>query len=145
MIFILNKSFCFILYIFIYFYILMINKNYCYALLGASKNPEKYGYKIFNDLLEKWYSIYPVNPKWGELLGQKIFENLEELIEQIRIPDVVIFVLPPKLSLKLLEIIKKINIKKVWFQPGSYDDLCLRFCEKHGIEEVHNACMMMKG
>ncbi len=41
----------------------MISKDYTYALVGASNTPEKYGYKVFKDLLEKGYYIFPVNPK----------------------------------------------------------------------------------
>jgi predicted CoA-binding protein len=30
----------------------MINKDFLYAVVGASNNEEKYGYKVFKDLLE---------------------------------------------------------------------------------------------
>jgi len=30
----------------------MINKDFRYAVVGASNHEEKYGYKVFNDLIE---------------------------------------------------------------------------------------------
>ncbi len=123
----------------------MINKNYIYALVGASNNPEKFGYKVFKDLLEKGYQIFPVNPKWGELLEQKVFTNLDEIVNKKNMLDVVIFVTPPSISLQILETVNKLGIKKVWFQPGASDENCLNFCKEHTIEEIHDACMMLRG
>ncbi len=123
----------------------MISKDYTYALVGASNNPEKYGYKVFKDLLEKGYHIFPVNPKWGEILGQKVFSTLDEIVTQKNTLDVVIFITPPTVSFQILQTVHKLGIKKVWFQPGASDEVCLSFCKEHSIEAVHDACMMIRG
>ncbi len=123
----------------------MINKDYTYALVGASNNPEKYGYKVFKDLLEKGYHIFPVNPKWGEILNQKVFTSLEEVVSQEHTLDVVIVITPPSVSLQILQIVHELGIKKVWFQPWASDEACLNFCEEHAIKEIHDACMMIRG
>lgn len=123
----------------------MINKQYTYALVGASWNIEKYGYKVFKNLLEKGYTIYPINPKWWKLLWQEVFTSLINSKIKCWNIDVVIFVTPPNVSFKVLEEVKKLTIKKVWFQPWANDEACIDFCNAHGIEEVHNACMMVRG
>jgi predicted CoA-binding protein len=41
---------------------MFINKNYTYALVGASENPKKYGNIILNDFNDNGYHIIPVNP-----------------------------------------------------------------------------------
>jgi predicted CoA-binding protein len=118
-----------------------INKEYVYAVVGASHNPEKYGNKVYKDLLDAGYNVYPVNPKGGELYGNEVFTSLELLPER---PDVVDFVIPPDLVLEILPIVKKLGIKKVWLQPGSESDDAIRFCEENGIECIYGACIMVE-
>ncbi len=122
----------------------MIDTHYTYALVGASNNPEKYGYKVFKDLLDKKYTIFPINPKWGTILGQKVFTHLGSLCETTTV-DVAIFITPPHITLWLLDEVKKLGITKVWFQPWASDDACIAFCKAHAIEEIHDACMMLRG
>ncbi len=37
------------------------------ALVGASKNPAKYGNIILKDLLSKGFEVLPVNPNYDEI------------------------------------------------------------------------------
>lgn len=46
----------------------MIDKNFIYAVVGASNNEEKYGYKVFKDLLDAGYKVLPINPSEKEIL-----------------------------------------------------------------------------
>lgn len=119
----------------------MINKNYTYAIVGASSNPEKYGYKVLADLLSAGYTAVPVNPKGGEILGQKVFGDLSELAS---LPDVVIFVVQPEVAVAVLKKAKALGIKKFWFQPGSESDEAREYCDKEKLEAVFNACIMVK-
>jgi uncharacterized protein len=92
----------------------MINKDFIYAVVGASNNQEKYGHKVFKDLLDAEYKVVPVNPTEKEILEQEVYPTLSEIPEQI---DVVIFVTPPMVTEKVLEEVKKLGIKNVRMQP----------------------------
>lgn len=50
------------------------------AIIGASHNTEKIGYKILENIVGGGYEgrILPVNPKGGEILGHKVYESLDE-------------------------------------------------------------------
>lgn len=37
-----------------------------FAVVGATDNPEKYGHRIFKNLKNRGYEVYPVNPKLKE-------------------------------------------------------------------------------
>ena len=65
----------------------MINKNFLYAVVGASNNEEKYGHKVFKDLLDAGYKVVPINPSEQEILGEKVYPTLSEVRKNI---DVVI-------------------------------------------------------
>lgn len=51
------------------------------AIIGASKDPTKRGYRSIQKLLEDGFSgaIYPVNPKETEILGRRAYASLEDI------------------------------------------------------------------
>lgn len=119
----------------------MINKDFFYAVVGASNNQEKYGYKVFKDLLNAWYKVVPVHPNEREILWTKVSSRLSEVKEHI---DRVIFVTQPVVTEKILEEVKTLGIKNVWLQPGAQSDKAIQFCKDNTIECVHDACIMIQ-
>ena len=119
----------------------MINKKFLYAVVGASNNEEKYGYKVFKDLIDAGYKAIPIHPSEKEILGEKVYTHLSDVKEKI---DVVIFVTQPKVTEKVLEEVKTLGIKNVWLQPGAQSDAAIQFCEKNNIECIHDACIMIQ-
>lgn len=53
------------------------------AIVGASANPEKRGHQVVAALLASGFggSIYPINPRGGDLLGLDVIESIEALPE----------------------------------------------------------------
>lgn len=117
----------------------MINKNNVYALIGASRNPSKYGYILLDYLKNNNFQVIPVNPREKEILNLKVYKNLSEIKTKI---NTVIFVVPPVITEKVLEEVARLNIKNVWMQPGSESDRAIKYCEKNNINCVHDACIM---
>lgn len=115
------------------------NKNLSYAIVGASNNENKFGYKIFKSLLNSKYNVYAVNPKEKQVLGQKCYKSLSEIPEDI---DVVNFVVPSNVTLKVLEEAFELGIEKVWFQPGSFNENCISFCRQNKILYVNEFCLL---
>lgn len=118
-----------------------IDKNNVYAVIGVSKNPEKYGHKVFKDLTSAGYDVYPVNPNETEILGHKVYTQLSDINEKI---DVVIFVVPPNVTLEVLKEVNELGIKSVWFQPGSESPEAIEYCKINKIESIHDACIMIE-
>jgi predicted CoA-binding protein len=57
---------------------------------------------------------------------------------------VVIFVVPPQVTEKVLEEVRDLWIKNVRMQPGAQSSQAISFCEKCGINCVHDACIMIQ-
>ena len=57
------------------------NKSNSIALVGASKNPDKYGNKILKDLISKGYRVFPINKSEKEIEGLEVFKNVTDLKE----------------------------------------------------------------
>lgn len=115
----------------------MIEKSI--AIIGVSDDPNKYGYKIFKDLLEAGVLATGINPKKSLILEHKIYPDLKSLREP---PQLVITVVPPKITEKVIEECHELGIKEVWMQPGSESNTAIEKAQKYGIHVTHHACIM---
>jgi predicted CoA-binding protein len=50
-----------------------------WAVVGANENPEKYGNMIYRKLRAKGYEVYPVNPNYETVEGDKCYKDLSSL------------------------------------------------------------------
>jgi predicted CoA-binding protein len=118
-----------------------LNTENVFAVVGASRDPEKYGHQVYRDLLNAGYRVYCVNPNADEVLGNKCFPNLGVLPVK---PDVVDVVVPSKITEQIVKICKKLGITKVWMQPGSESEAAISFCEENGMDVIHGVCVMVE-
>jgi hypothetical protein len=118
-----------------------LNKKNIFAVVGASRNPKKYGYEVYKDLKNAGYEVYAVNPNAEEILGDKCYVSLENLPVK---PDVVDVVVPSKVTEEVVKTCEKLGITKVWMQPGSESEKAIKFCEENGINLVHGVCVMVE-
>ncbi len=118
-----------------------LDKKNVFAVVGASRDPQKYGYQVYKDLKNAGYAVYPINPNADEISGEKCYPSLENLPKK---PDVVDVVVPPKVTEQIVETCKKLGIAKVWMQPGSESEKAIEFCEGNGIDAVYGVCVMIE-
>ena len=118
-----------------------LNKRNIFAVVGASRESEKYGYKVYKDLKEAGYKVYPINPNTDKILGDKCYPNLGDLPTK---PDVVNVVVPPKITEEIVKTCKRLGITRVWMQPGSESETAIKFCHENGIEVVYGVCVMIE-
>ncbi len=117
-----------------------INKNNIFAVVGVSKDETKYGRKVFDDLKNAGYKAYPVNPKLEFILEDKCYASLKDLPVK---PDVVSFVVSPKVVESVIIECKELGINKIWLQPGSESEKVINYCKDNNIECLHNQCIML--
>lgn len=118
--------------------------KFSYAVIGASADPEKYGHRVFKDLLDAGYDVIPVNPKGGELLGRRVWGSVREAAASGKRADVAVFVVPPAVGLGLLPEMAESGVRKLWFQPGSESEAIRAYCVEHGLDCVMDACIMIE-
>ena len=111
------------------------------AVVGVSQREEKFGYKIFRDLLKEGFNVKGINPANGEILGRKIYRSLKELKP---VPDLVIMVVPPQITEHIVEECNDLGIKEIWMQPGSESAAAIEKTKNYGISIVHNVCFMVE-
>jgi predicted CoA-binding protein len=101
------------------------------AVLGASKDRNKFGNKCVRAYQAAGYQVFPVNlAGLDEVEGFPAFRNLDEIpadLERISV------YLPPPLTLELLPDIQRKGAQEVWFNPGSADQKVLEEARRLGI------------
>ncbi|MEI7961667.1 MAG: CoA-binding protein [archaeon] len=115
-------------------------KGKSFAVVGASNNAEKYGYRVVGALIKISNKVFPINPKETQILGHKVFKKFAEIKEKV---DIVVFVVPPAVSLSVLREIKEKKLH-FWFQPGSFDDDLLAFCKKNALIFTSDKCVIIE-
>lgn len=109
-----------------------------WALLGATTDTTRFGYKIFRELEDRGYTVYGINPKYDSIDGIKLYKSIEELPELI---DGINVIVNSKITLEALPKIKAKGIKNVWFQPGSFNEEVIEEAKKLGFNIELEDCM----
>jgi predicted CoA-binding protein len=119
-------------------------KNYVeqkvWAVVGATDNTKKFGWKIYKKLKNQGFIVYPVNPKLKELDGEKAYSRLSELPEK---PGAVDIVVPPQVTEEVVKECKELGIERVWMQPGAESMAAIKYCQDNSIEVIYNACVLV--
>ena len=109
------------------------------AIIGASKDPLKFGNKAVRAFLQQGFIVYPVNPKEAEIEGLAVWRSIEEV--PVR-PGMISVYLPPPVLLKLLPDIAAKGCDELWLNPGTESDDVLAAAEKLKLHVVQ-ACSII--
>ena len=117
-------------------------KNTRIALVGASNDSSKFGNRIYLDLRKKGYHVFPINPKESKIEGDKAYASIDMMDS---LPDIVNFVVPPQIAIKVAQKAIDLGITHLWFQPGSEsDELEELLIKNHDIKYLINSCIMVE-
>jgi len=119
-----------------------LNKNNAVAVIGVSADPDKWGSKIYKTLKSSNFNVYPVNPKYKKIGDDICYPDLKALPKK---PDVVITVVPPRVTEQIVKACKEAGISRVWMQPGSESEKAINFCKNNDIKVVYNTCFVADG
>ncbi|NPV08764.1 MAG: CoA-binding protein [Anaerolineae bacterium] len=110
-----------------------------WAVVGASRDPNKYGHRVYASLLRAGYEVYGVNPNADQILGRPVYPTLAHLPVK---PEVVSMVVPPAEAEPVLRQCADLGLTRVWLQPGAESAEAVRFCRENGIEVVWDVCVI---
>ena len=113
------------------------------ALFWASAREESLALKLQIRLQKEWVHIYPINPRYPEINWTACYPNFEGVYNEGQRVDLFVFMTNPELTLDLLSDNLKFWVKKVWFQPWTFDDKVLDFCRENGVDFNTEHCMII--
>ena len=112
-----------------------------FAVVGASRDPEKYGYKVYKSLKRAGCIVYAVNPNADDLDGDTVYPLLDNVPEQI---DCIVTVVPPEVTLAIIPQASHLGVRYCWMQPGSESEAAVNEAIGHGMMTVHGGpCIMV--
>ena len=115
------------------------------ALVGASANPVRPSYLVMKYLIEKGYTVIPVNPGMAgqDLLGRQVYASLADIpvvidmVDVFRNADAAFVVTQEAVELKPLP-------RVIWMQLGVRNDAAAAMAEAAGMKVVMNRCPKME-
>ena len=112
-----------------------------WAVVGATDNEEKFGYKILKMMRKAGYKVFAVNPGVDQILGEKCYSSLKDLPVK---PDAVDFVVPPKIGEGIVAECAELGINNVWLQPGANADNVVEAAKSKDLNVIYKSCIMVE-
>lgn len=111
-----------------------------FAIAGVSHNKSKFGYLIFKDLKDRGFTLYPVNPKAGEIDNISSYPDIQSLPEHVK---KLYIVTKQGQTKQLVEDAVKKGIQQVWIQQMSDTAEAVKIAEENGLTLITGECMYM--
>jgi hypothetical protein len=121
----------------------ILSKYKTIAMIGVSKDPTKASTIVMKYMQKYGYKVIPVNPsaKGERILGEEVFEKLEDIKTPIDIVDVF------RPSAEVFGYAKdtvNIGAKVLWLQLGIRSPEAKEMLESENIEYIENRCTKME-
>lgn len=110
------------------------------AILGASSDRSKFGNKSVRAHQQQGYTVYPVNPKGGEIEGLVAYRSLAD-VPPGKLNRISMY-LPPAIGLAALDEIAARGCNELWLNPGSDSPDVVEKARKLGLNVVQ-ACSIV--
>ena len=107
------------------------------ALVGISHKEHRASHQVAKFLMDKGYTVIPVNPKYDEVLGQTCYATLEDIPIAVDMVDCF------RRSEDILPIAKsavEIGAKVLWMQLGVVNEEAAALAEAAGLKVVMDRC-----
>jgi uncharacterized protein len=110
------------------------------AVVGVSRNKEKFGNLIFRDLRDKGYKVLAVNPNADMVEGERCYPGLSALPEK---PEGIVLVIHPDETLAVIREAAQLGIRYIWMQQGAQCGKAETLCQELGLTFVSGECIFM--
>lgn len=112
------------------------------AVVGCSSTPGKDAHEIPAYLQRHGYRVIPVNPTADEILGERAYDSLADVEEDVDVVDV--FRPSGEVAGIVEAAVERGDVTAVWTQLGIRDDEAARRAEDAGLLVVQDRCMKVE-
>ena len=109
------------------------------AVVGASRDRQKFGNRAVRAFREQGYTVVPINPRETEIEGERTWPSV--LAYPGPIDEATIYV-PEAAALRVVDELAAKGIRRVWFNPGADAPAVVARAREIGLEPVV-ACSIM--
>jgi predicted CoA-binding protein len=111
------------------------------AVVGISSKPWRPSHEVAAYLQEHGYRIVPVNPNEQEVLGERVYDSLLDIPNEIHVDVVDVF----RRSEHTPEVARDavaIGARMLWLQEGIVSEEAARIASDGGLEVIMGVCIM---
>ena len=113
-----------------------------HAVVGASRDRDKYGNKVLRCYLQHGRRVFPVNPQAAQIEGLAAYGDLGTLPEPVHGISVIT---PPRISEWVIEQAAALGIEQVWMQPGAESIAAIARAEAAGMSVIADgSCILVE-
>lgn len=109
------------------------------VVIGASTNPERYGFKATVALQKHNHPVVPVGIRAGEINGEQILLGKPEINDV----DTVTLYVGPQNQPEWMEYVVGLKPKRVIFNPGTENPAFESLLQKNNIEPIEACTLVM--
>ena len=117
---------------------LMLQQIHTVAVVGLSAKESRPSFRVARGLQGLGYRIIPVRPMLTEVLGEKVWPDLQSLPE---LPDIVDVFRAAEHVPALVEACIQSGIKRIWLQEGVIHEAAALRAQQAGIMVVMDRCL----
>ena len=110
------------------------------VIVGASRDPSKYGNISLRAHRDAGYRVIGVNPSGGKIEGLPVARSLDEVKDR-PIQRVSLYV-PPEVGVGLLDQIAQLQPREVWLNPGAASRVLLVRAQELGLPIVEGCSIV---
>ena len=111
------------------------------AVVGLSPKPDRDSNRVARYLMDKGYSIVPVNPGQKEILGERCYRSLEEIPFHV---DLVNIFLNPVRIPPIVDQAIKIGTKVIWMQLDVIHEESAERARSAGLQVIMDRCIKVE-
>jgi len=109
------------------------------AVVGASRDRQKFGNKAVRAFRDAGHTVIPVNPHETDVEGERAYASVLDVPGPI---DMATVYVQPDVALRLLDEFQRKQIPEIWLNPGADDDEVLAEARRRGLNVIA-ACSIM--
>jgi predicted CoA-binding protein len=120
------------------------------AIVGLSREPEKDSYRVAEYLKINGYHIIPVNPFADEILGQRSYQSLLDIPQDLQKGIEVVDIFRPAKDVPLI-VEQTIKLRQtygnpqvIWMQTGIVNEQAAQTAREAGLTVVMDSCIMQE-
>jgi len=104
-----------------------------HAVVGASRNRDKYGNKVLRAYQQNGRVVFPVHPALDEIEGLAAFRDLASLPQAVHGISIIT---PPRVTERVVADAVQLGINYVWMQPGAESEQAVEVAERAGLHVI---------
>jgi predicted CoA-binding protein len=110
------------------------------ARVGLSRDGRAVSRAVYQDLTDKGYRVYPVNPNAEMIEGERCYPSVAALPEKV---SAALFFTPPAETENAVREALAAGVKHIWLQPGAESAGALQACAESSVNTVSSECILM--